>query len=209
MSISDIIKVTKTAVNGEIIDSVNSREIYEYLEVDSKYNDWIKRVIERYDFTEGEDFTILRIENGKNVFLDYIVTLDMARELCMISSTPKGKEVRKYFIDIAKESNKPLSLMEQITLVAKGSVIQDERISKLERTKRLESWQEKSLQDAKNKKVYEIASENKKLANKLHRKVWSLFKKEFHLPRYNELPSIKYEDGLTFINELTIADMVY
>ena len=62
------------------------------------------------------------------------------------------------------------------------------------------------------KNVKEIDFKNtdllKKFISGLHRKVWSLFKKRFHLPRYNELPSIKFDDGLDFIRNLTIADMV-
>jgi len=103
---------------------------------------------------------------------------------------------------------RPLSVSEQIALIAQGHQEVDERLKKLEATKRLESWQERALQDAKNKKVYEIAKDDKELASKLHRKVWSLFKKEFHLPRYNELPAVKYEDGVRYIENLTLADMV-
>ena len=103
---------------------------------------------------------------------------------------------------------RPLSVSEQIALIAQGHQEVDERLKKLEATKRLESWQERALQDAKNKKVYEIAKDDKELASKLHRKVWSIFKKAFHLPRYNELPAVKYEDGVRYIENLTLADMV-
>ena len=103
---------------------------------------------------------------------------------------------------------RPLSVSEQIALIAQGHQEVENRLKKLEATKRLESWQERALQDAKNKKVYEIAKDDKELASKLHRKVWSLFKKAFHLPRYNELPAVKYEDGVRYIENLTLADMV-
>ena len=103
---------------------------------------------------------------------------------------------------------RPLSVSEQIALIAQGHQEVENRLKKLEDTKRLESWQERALQDAKNKKVYEIAKDDKELASKLHRKVWSLFKKEFHLPRYNELPAVKYEDGVRYIESLSLADMV-
>lgn len=202
---NDLIQITKTQMNGADVNSVNSREIYEYLEVGTEYSHWIKRAIEKYDFENGIDYLV---KNDGVQKLDYIVTLDMAKELCMVSSTQKGKEVRKYFIKCEKELNKPLTLSEQIALIAQGYQDTEKRLVKLEETKRLENWQEKSLQDAKNKKVYEIAKDDKELASKLHRKVWSLFKKQFHLPRYNELPAIKYKAGLDYISNLTIADMV-
>jgi len=203
---NDLIQITQTQIGAENVNSVNSREIYEYLGVDTKYNDWINRSIEKYDFEENVDYS--KMSNGTSRGIDYIVSMDMAKELCMVSNTKKGKETRKYFIKAEKQSQKVLTVSEQISLMAQGHQEIDSRVSILEATKRLENWQEKSLQDAKNQKVYSIAQDDKNLASKLHRKVWSLFKKQFHLPRYNELPSIKFEDGLKFIRNLTIADMV-
>jgi len=203
---NEIITVERKNINGVEVNSVNSRDIYEYLEVDSRYNDWIQRAIDKYEFEENIDYS--KLSNGTARGIDFIVTLDMAKELCMVSSTSKGKETRKYFIEVEKQSNRPLSITEQISLIAKGYHQADVRLSKLEETKRLENWQEKSLQDAKNKKVYEIAKDDKRFAIKLHRKVWSLFKKQFNLPRFNELPALKYDEGISYINNLTFADMV-
>lgn len=205
---NDLIRITQTQINGTEVNSVNSREIYEYLEIDTPYAMWIKRAIEKYDFEENEDFTINKFVNGKATQSDYIVTMDMAKELCMVSNTQKGKETRKYFISIEKQSKRVLTTSEQIALLAQGHQDTEKRISVLEETKRLENWQERSLHDAKNKKVYEIAEDDKKLASVLHRKVWSLFKKHFNLARYNELPAIKFNDGLAFVDNLTISDMV-
>ena len=204
----ELIKITPMQINGDEVNSVNARTIHEYLEVGTKFSDWIKRAIEKYDFEENKDFTVLKNGNGNNAFIEYIVILDMAKELCMLENNPKGKETRKYFISIEKQSKRVLTTSEQIVLLAQGHQETERRIVALEQTKRLENWQEKSLQDAKNKKVYEIAKDDKEFASKLHRKVWSLFKKKFNLPRYNELPAIKFDDGLEFINSLNIADMV-
>ena len=204
----ELIEITPMQINGEEVNSVNARNIHEYLEVGTKFSDWIKRAIEKYDFVENEDYAVLKNGNGNNAFIEYIVTLDMAKELCMLENNPKGKETRKYFISIEKQSKRVLTTSEQIVLLAQGHQETERRIVALEQTKRLENWQEKSIQDAKNKKVYEIAKDDKEFASKIHRKVWSLFKKKFNLPRYNELPAIKFDDGLEFINSLNIADMV-
>ena len=91
-----------------------------------------------------------------------------------------------------------------------GEVIteHESRIKNLELNRRLESWQEKNLQDAKNRKVYELGADDKELIKKLHMKVWSVFKKRFNLPRYNELTAGRYEDGLMYLNNLTMAEVV-
>ena len=204
----ELITISKTQINGAEVNSANSREIYDYLEVVTPYSMWIIRAIERYDFIDGIDFTTHKFVNGKATQIDYIVTLDMAKELCMVSDTIKGKETRKYFIQVEKQSQRVLSIPEQIQLIAQGNQIIDERLTILEKTKKLEYWQEKSLQDAKNAKVYSVAHDDKKLATVLHRKIWSLFKKQFHLPRYSELPAIKYEEGISYLRNLSLADLV-
>ena len=204
---NDLIQITQTQINGAEVNSANAREIHEDLEVKTAFSHWIKRAIEKYDFIENQDYItfITDVKSGKR---DYIVTMDMAKELSMLENNPRGKEYRKYFIAVEKQSRKFLTTSEQIILLAQGHQEVDKRLTKLEQTKKLEYWQEKGLQDAKNQTVYRIANDDKELTKKLHRKVWSLFKKEFHLPRYNELPAIKYEDGVKYLNSLSFADMV-
>lgn len=103
---------------------------------------------------------------------------------------------------------KPMTQGEQIQLIAQGYQKMDDRLTILEQTKRLEAWQERALIDAKNKKVYSFNPSDAENTSKLHRAVWSHFKKRFNLPRYNELPSVKFEDGLSFINSITLIDLV-
>jgi len=206
---NDLIQIKQTQIGAENVNSVNSREIYTYLEIDTKYNDWINRAIDKYDFEENVDYS--KMSNGTARGIDYIVSIDMAKELCMVSNTPKGKETRKYFISVEKQSQKTLTIPEQIQLIAQGNQIIDERLTVLEETRRLENWQEKSLKDAVSVRAYAIAGDkasDKAYVGRLHRKIWSLFKKRYFLPRYNELPSIKYQEGLEFINRLDYFDMV-
>lgn len=109
---TEIIKIEKSTIGQENVSAVNSREIYEYLEVDTKYSMWIQRAIEKYDFEMGVDY-VSTLTNPKSGKRDFIVTMDMAKELCMVSNTEKGKETRKYFIAKEKEAtqtNKPLTI---------------------------------------------------------------------------------------------------
>ena len=85
---NDLIKIEKTVLNGAETNSVNSRVIYDYLEVATAYSEWIKRAIEKYDFIENEDYIII-LTDSKSGKRDYIVSMDMAKELCMVSNTEK------------------------------------------------------------------------------------------------------------------------
>ena len=202
---NDLIQITRSTINGAEINSVNARNIYNFLGVKSRFNDWINNRL--LDFIKDVDYIVVTkklVTEANEIF----VTLDTAKHLAMLERNEKGREARQYFIEVEKQSQKVLSTSEQIVLLAQGHQQIDSRLTKLEETRKMEHWQEKALHDAKNKTVYRVADGDDDLSKKLHRKVWSLFKKKFHLPRYNELPAIKYQEGLDFINSLTIADMV-
>ena len=131
----EIISVQKTVISGSEENSVNSRDIYEYLEVGTDYNTWIKRAIDKYDFVENDDFMLLKNgeqKQGGHNKVDYIVTMDMAKELCMVSNTEKGKATRKYFIAIEKKATEPMTLTEQLIKSAIALDEQAKRISYLE-----------------------------------------------------------------------------
>ena len=106
---NDLIQINKTTINAAEVNSVNAREIYDYLGLaKGQFSRWIKSAIEKYDFIQNEDY--LTVDMDVEGVKDYIVTLDMAKELCMVSNTEKGKEVRRYFIQIEKEANKPMTI---------------------------------------------------------------------------------------------------
>ena len=99
---NDLIKITKSNIGAEVINSVNAREIHDYLKVKTAFSHWINRAIEKYDFIENIDF--VKIVKPLNNQKDYIVTLEMGKELAMLENNPKGKEIRKQFIDLEKKN---------------------------------------------------------------------------------------------------------
>jgi Rha family phage regulatory protein len=103
---------------------------------------------------------------------------------------------------------KILTVQEQIVLISRGNQEIDSRVTLLEQTKRLEAWQEKALQDAKNQKVYSFGVKDPEQISKLHRAVWRYVKRTYSLPRYNELPAIKFDEAVNAINNLTLMDLV-
>lgn len=100
---------------------VSGRQLHEALGVKTKYADWFNRMIE-YGFTENQDFLLLKNEQqtgrGGHNKVDHIIKLDMAKEIAMIQRTDKGKEVRKYFIQVEKDFNSPEKIMARALLMA-------------------------------------------------------------------------------------------
>ena len=116
----NLIKIEKSIINGTEINSVNAREIHEYLKVKTKFADWIKRAIEKYDFIENQDYAILKNGNGNNAFIDYLVSIDMAKELAMLENNPKGKETRKYFIYFEQRAKEVINNQSQEIQLLQG-----------------------------------------------------------------------------------------
>ncbi len=93
--------------------TVSARELHDFLEIDTRFNDWFPRMAE-YGFTEKTDYySFLSKTSGQGgrPATDYQLTIDMAKELCMIQRTEKGKEARQYFINIEKQWNSPELIM--------------------------------------------------------------------------------------------------
>ena len=120
---NELISLAQSAINGELQQTVNAKELYEFLEVRSKFADWIKNRIADYDFQENQDFITLskNLENGGRT-IEYYITLDMAKELSMVERNDKGREARKYFITcekLAKQAS-TASLSEQLKVAQIG-----------------------------------------------------------------------------------------
>ena len=91
--------------------TVLGRELHEALEVKTPYDKWFPRMSE-YGFEEGLDFsTFLSESTGGRPALNHQLTIDMAKELCMIQRTDKGKECRRYFLEVEKRWNSPEAIM--------------------------------------------------------------------------------------------------
>lgn len=93
---------------------VSARDLYKGLELKIRFSLWVKKNFDQ--FVEGEDFTSVStdtvVNNGaRKLIQDFLMTIDMAKELCMMSKTEKGKEVRKYFIQVEKNWNSPEMVM--------------------------------------------------------------------------------------------------
>ena len=104
--------------------TVSGRELHEFLEVKTKYKDWFPRMKE-YGFTENQDFTLVAqkraTNNPKNPYteiIDHQITIPMAKEICMIQRSEKGKQARQYFLAIEKAWNTPEMVMSRALKMA-------------------------------------------------------------------------------------------
>ena len=91
--------------------TVSARDLHEFLEVKTAYKDWFPRMCE-YGFNEGVDFcSFLSESTGGRPAQDAQLTIEMAKELCMLQRNDKGKQARQYFINLEKAWNTPEAIM--------------------------------------------------------------------------------------------------
>ena len=94
--------------NNDGTVAVSGRELHRGLEIQTKYQDWIKRML-KYGFEEGIDYIIQSeiVHAKKRVRtyeqLDHIMTLDMAKEISMIQRSEIGRKIRGYFIKVERQ----------------------------------------------------------------------------------------------------------
>ena len=102
--------------------TVLGRALHEALEVQTAYKDWFPRMCE-YGFEEGKDFSsILSKSTGGRPQQNHQLTISMAKELCMLQRTQKGKECREYFIKVEEAWNKPEIVLSRALIMANNSL---------------------------------------------------------------------------------------
>lgn len=105
--------------------TVSARELYAGLEIKSNFTTWFERMME-YGFEPQKDFFPKMEEStGGRPAIDYEISVDMAKQICMIQRSEKGKQYRQYFLDLEKAWNTP----EQI--FARALKMADKEIEKL------------------------------------------------------------------------------
>jgi phage anti-repressor protein len=135
----ELIEVSQNRIGDDEVNSVSARELHKALGLaKSQFNRWIKtNLLDNPFFTENIDYIVHRLnvdglrqnsrgfwidKTGKVVeIIDYILTLDTAKHLTMLSKTTKAHQIRNYFIEIEKRfwqiSETKVSSLESLNLV--------------------------------------------------------------------------------------------
>lgn len=129
---NELIKVTKQTVGHEEVNAVDARELHAFLESKQDFSTWIKGRIEQYGFIQGIDFIQYHnfVESNSRARIDYIISLDMAKELSMVERNEKGKQARQYFIECERRLHTPVVIpttAQQFLALAQWQVEQERK----------------------------------------------------------------------------------
>ena len=174
--------------------TVSARDLHEALGIEKRFSAWFET--NSQGFIEGEDFTgVLSgtvVNNGAQIALqDYQLSVDMAKHICLMSRTEKGKQCRQYLIDLEKAWNTPEQIMARALRVA------EQTIAGLN-TKMLEMKPKADFFDAvaDSKSAIQMADVSKVLAipGFGRNNLFEFLREEKVLDRYN-IPYQKYVDN--------------
>ena len=104
--------------------TVSARELHEKLNIGTKFTTWFERMKD-YGFSEGNEFFPKlgeTSEQGGRPQTDFQISVDMAKQMCMIQRSPEGKMIRQYFIDLEKAWNTPEQIMARALKMANQSI---------------------------------------------------------------------------------------
>jgi phage anti-repressor protein len=168
---NDLVRIEKLGFGNEEVNSVNLRDVWSFVESKRQFADWkesrLKRAVEGVDFIIHANVNALNKEKSR---VDYIVSIELAKSICMLEDNEKGDELRKYFIDCEKRllSNTP-SLPSNYIEALKALIESEESKQKLigERDHAIKT--KAQISDSKTASAMGTASAQKRRADKLER----------------------------------------
>jgi phage anti-repressor protein len=213
---NDLIQIQKTQIGAENINSVNARDLHETLEVKKAFTTWIVSALDNAGAIIEEDYVKLKSSlEGSGYQFDYIITTDMSKHIAMMSKVPKAKEVRDYFISIEKQSQKILTIPEQIVLIAQGHQQIDSRIDalehKIDNDIPLTSSQKHNIKQKVSTLVYQLKKNHNlhdSFVPKCYSRVWKKVKNHFVVSSYMDIPKSQFSELVRVVDTVAISDVV-
>jgi len=104
----ELIKVKESSIGGEQVNSIDARQLHEFLGSRKDFSNWVKaKVVNNVFFTEGQDYILLtrsgeQTGSGGHNRKDYALTMDTAKKVSMAEQTEAGNKARDYFLECEK-----------------------------------------------------------------------------------------------------------
>jgi phage anti-repressor protein len=106
---NQLIPVFAGEISGVQVQLVDGRLLHSFLESAQHFANWIASRIEDYGFIENQDFLINLLKTKGRPSKEYSITIDMAKELGMIERNEKGRQIRRYFLEMERIAKSQLS----------------------------------------------------------------------------------------------------
>ena len=204
---NELVPVYETSTGEKV---VYGSELHEVLGAPSVYREWIKRRLSDIDATENEEYQGVEISTPSGqTKKDHIIKLDTAKEMAMLERNEKGKQVRKYFIQVEKKNKEKSADLSDLSVELQAIIMHDKKIQRIEtRMEKRENdtplygseaaalcshVKRKGVEVMGSKKSY--ASQDTKIRTAVYTDIYNQIKREFGLyddrGRYTSYKSLK------------------
>ena len=206
---NELVPVYQTNTGEKV---VYGTELHRVLEVKSRYREWIDRRFSDIEAVENEDYEAAEISAPSGQpRKEHIIRLDVAKEMSMLERNEKGKQVRRYFIEVEKKyKERPF---EGISPELKAVLIVDKRISQVEN--RVNVLEDKMVIDYNQQRVLRdkisitvlkwLGGKESKAYRSISKKVFSEcnhdFQNYFRVNSRNNTPKCRFEEALTYVEQ--------
>lgn len=203
-----LIKVYETDKKEKVVDG---RELHEGLGNKRQFSDWMKQRLTEVDAVENEDYIRVsqncETSTGGTVRIDYILKLNIAKEMAMLERNDKGKEYRRYFISVEekyKQSVHNLSPELQAIIMHDRKIqLIESKVEKLENTMTIDYTQQEILRELANAIVIHHLGGKEapayKLAPKAFSEFWNLYKRIMAVNSYKNTAVKDYNKGVEVV----------
>lgn len=141
--VAELLPIRILPLGEDQVNAISARDLHAFLEVATPFKDWIHRRIEDFGFNEHSDYEVQDIAAQKSATIcgqkkEYLLTLDMAKELAMVERNEKGKQARQYFLECERKAKatlaapKPMSSLEILVAQSQALLEQDRKLHALE-----------------------------------------------------------------------------
>lgn len=163
---------------------IQARELWQFIGSKREFTTWFKYRVDNYNFELEKDYTfdkfVKRTGTGATTTNEYFITIDMAKELCMVENNEKGKQARQYFIAVEKRYKKLTAPKSEDEMILQSMQILQTRIVETQKKLHLEQDKRRKVENERDDLIKEI--------------------EEKHIPAYKEYKAF-FDDK----NAITIA----
>lgn len=185
---TQLVPVYRGEIGGIPAHVCKATDLHTFLEVGRDFSTWFKERVEKYGFLQDQDFADFSPDRGKNErgrpSKDYLISLDMAKELSMVENNAKGREARRYFI-----------AMERKALEAAGQVVPASH------QETLIPSEQQLLHEAVDARIAALADEVK---GKAKAEIWSRVHRKFRVAKYSQLPRTQIMEAILYITRMDL-----
>lgn len=113
---TNLLAVQQLELNDQLVDTINAEELHQFLEIETRFNDWMDRRINALGLVEREDyvtFTQKRALGLGRPLRAFSLTLEAAKHISMAERNQKGREAREYFISVESKAKTLVPQLQQ------------------------------------------------------------------------------------------------